>query len=86
MRHHMAPAPPLYQEPRRFHRGGPQAEDRQTYDRQAFNGQSSNRQASNRQASNRQASNRQVLPGATERPPEFAGRGVRPGWQPVGKR
>jgi hypothetical protein len=66
MRHHMAPAPPLYQEPRRFHRGGPQAEDRQTYDRQAFNGQ--------------------VLPGATERPPEFAGRGVRPGWQPVGKR
>jgi hypothetical protein len=76
MRHHMAPAPPLYQEPRRFHRGGPQAEDRQTYDRQAFNGQ----------FSNRQASNRQVLPGATERPPEFAGRGVRPGWQPVGKR
>jgi hypothetical protein len=81
MRHHMAPAPPLYQEPRRFHRGGPQAEDRQTYDRQAFNGQ-----ASNRQASNRQASNRQVLPGATERPPEFAGRGVRPGWRLAGKR
>jgi hypothetical protein len=81
MRHHMAPAPPLYQEPRRFHRGGPQAEDRQTYDRQAFNGQSSNQQAANRQASNRQ-----VLPGATERPPEFAGRGVRPGWRLAGKR